>query len=79
MNSLDPSTHPIDPLRFCASGAVADQRRRTLIARAAYFRARRRGFAPGHALDDWLAAEAEVDQQLAATRTVGSYSNYAAW
>lgn len=31
------------------------------IAMAAYFIAERRGFAPGHELDDWLAAEAEVD------------------
>ena len=29
------------------------------IAMAAYFRARLRGFAPGHELDDWLQAEAE--------------------
>jgi len=31
-----------------------------LIAEAAYYRAQRRGFAPGHELDDWIAAEAEV-------------------
>jgi hypothetical protein len=36
-----------------------------LIARAAYFNAERRGFAPGHELEDWLAAENEVDQRLA--------------
>jgi hypothetical protein len=29
---------------------------------AAYFRALARGFAPGHELDDWLAAEKEADQ-----------------
>jgi hypothetical protein len=39
-----------------------------LIARAAYFRAEKRGFKAGHELEDWLAAEAEVDQQLADTR-----------
>jgi len=27
----------------------------------AYFKAERRGFAPNHALDDWLAAEQEID------------------
>lgn len=32
------------------------------IAIAAYFKAQARGFAPGHELDDWLAAEAEVKQ-----------------
>lgn len=41
------------------------EKRGDLIAKAAYFRAERRGFAPGHALDDWLAAEDEVDQRLA--------------
>jgi Protein of unknown function (DUF2934) len=35
------------------------------IARAAYLLALRRGFAPGHELEDWLAAENEVDQRLA--------------
>jgi Protein of unknown function (DUF2934) len=39
--------------------------RRTLIAKAAYLNAQRRGFAPGHELEDWLAAENEVDQRLA--------------
>lgn len=31
---------------------------------AAYFEAERRGFAPGHELDDWLAAEREIDETL---------------
>jgi hypothetical protein len=35
--------------------------RHEMIAQAAYFRAQRRGFEPGHELEDWLAAEAEVD------------------
>lgn len=32
-----------------------------LIAKTAYFKAESRGFIPGHELDDWLAAETEVD------------------
>jgi hypothetical protein len=43
---------------------VDPQQRTTLIARAAYFRALNRGFAPGEELEDWLAAEAEVDAEL---------------
>ena len=43
---------------------VDPQQRATLIARAAYFRAMSRDFAPGYALEDWLAAEAEVDAEL---------------
>lgn len=35
--------------------------RHAIIAQAAYFRAKRRGFAPGHELEDWLAAQTEVD------------------
>jgi len=34
--------------------------RHAAIAKAAYFRAQERGFAPGHELEDWLAAEREV-------------------
>lgn len=40
--------------------------RRQLIAEAAYFRAERRGFHPGAELDDWLAAEIEIDALLGA-------------
>jgi hypothetical protein len=30
------------------------------IAEAAYFRAERRGFAPGYEIEDWLEAEKEI-------------------
>jgi hypothetical protein len=42
--------------------ATADRWRR--IARAAYLRAERRGFAGDAALEDWLEAEQEVDLEL---------------
>jgi hypothetical protein len=38
--------------------------RHASIAKAAYFRSEMRGFAPGHEVEDWLAAEEEVDQRL---------------
>jgi hypothetical protein len=38
--------------------------RRRLIAEAAYFRAERRGFVRGCELEDWLAAEIEIDALL---------------
>lgn len=41
------------------------ERRHELISEAAYFRAEARGFLPGGDLDDWLDAEAEVDERLA--------------
>jgi len=40
--------------------------REARIAEAAYWRAERRGFGAGQELDDWLAAEKEVDQDIAA-------------
>lgn len=40
--------------------------REARIAEAAYWRAERRGFAAGQELDDWLAAEKEVDGDTAA-------------
>jgi hypothetical protein len=33
-----------------------------LVAVAAYYRAEKRGFAPGRELEDWLEAEAEIEQ-----------------
>ena len=35
-----------------------------LIAVAAYYRAEKRGFAPGAELQDWFEAEAEIQQRL---------------
>jgi hypothetical protein len=32
-----------------------------LIATAAYYRAEKRGFLPGHEQEDWLAVEREID------------------
>jgi len=45
---------------------VSEDARRAMIAQAAYLRAERRGFAPGSEVEDWLAAEAEVDALLKA-------------
>jgi len=46
------------------AGFAGPGQRAALIAKAAYFRAESRGFAPGHETEDWLAAEAEVDAKL---------------
>jgi hypothetical protein len=57
-----------------AASRVADfidpEQRAALIAEAAYFRAEKRGFAPGYEIGDWLAAESEVDAKL--LRATGS-------
>jgi hypothetical protein len=41
-----------------------EEERRHWILEAAYYRAERRGFTPGYELEDWLAAEAEIDGSL---------------
>jgi hypothetical protein len=43
---------------------VGPEQRAALIAEAAFFRAEKRGFAAGHEVEDWLAAESEVDAKL---------------
>ena len=43
---------------------LADDLQR-MIAEAAYYIAERRGFEPGHEMDDWLQAEAQVFDLIA--------------
>ena len=47
-----------------SSAGVTPEERRQLIAKAAYYRAERRGFTPGSELEDWLQAEVEVERTL---------------
>jgi hypothetical protein len=47
------------------------EERQQMISVAAYYRAERRGFAPGGAEQDWLEAEAEIDRLLAAIARQG--------
>lgn len=52
------------PASASSSGSVradvSSEETRRQIAEAAYFRAKERGFAPGHELEDWIEAESEV-------------------
>ena len=67
-----PSPEPVDtasdqgfePAEEGLQALMADLHHRIQVA--AYFRAERRGFAPGHELDDWLAAEDEIEAEDAA-------------
>ena len=47
-----------------ATPAISADERQQLIAEAAYLRAEQRGFAPGNELEDWVAAEREIDASL---------------
>ena len=55
------------PISTPASNARADasaEEIRQLIAEAAYYRAKERGFTPGHELEDWVQAESEVMRRV---------------
>lgn len=41
----------------------SDESRRSRIARAAYEKAEKRGFAPGGEIDDWILAERELSEK----------------
>lgn len=53
-----------DTLAQAPAWEIGDREREIMIGEAAYYRAASRGFEPGHELDDWLAAEAEIDALL---------------
>jgi hypothetical protein len=59
MRTPEPNTRPVP---------VLSRDRGRWIAESAYYRAEKRGFAPGFALEDWLVAEAEVDYLIARAR-----------
>ena len=44
--------------------SISAEERWRMVATAAYHRAERRGFSPGHEVEDWLAAEKEIDAVL---------------
>lgn len=52
------------PMNAAARADLTPDELRKLISEAAYYRAKQRGFQPGHELDDWIQAEAEVSRRL---------------
>ena len=54
------------PLAFnnTARAGLSPDELRKLVSEAAYYRAKQRGFAPGHEVEDWIQAEAEVIGRL---------------
>ena len=51
-------------------GSFSLEQREAMIRDAAYFRYAGRGFAPGHELDDWLAAETEIERMVSAAEEI---------
>ena len=56
-----PSPHVPDEVRLDPDSAWDDEARYEMIAENAYYRAERRGFQSGYELEDWYAAEQEID------------------
>ncbi len=44
--------------------SVTPEQRQIMICEAAYYIAEHRGFEPGHDVDDWFAAEQQIDAVL---------------
>jgi len=67
-NASEPKRTPSgkQPLEVSARAQVSPDEIKRLIAEAAYYRAKERGFKPGYELEDWVQAEAEVRQRLGA-------------
>ena len=45
------------------SGGIDLEEFRKMVATDAYYKAEKRGFEPGHDIDDWLEAEQEIRKQ----------------
>jgi hypothetical protein len=60
-----PATQPArDETRGNGAARLSPEDVYRLIQESAYFRAKARGFAPGHEVQDWIEAEAEVRMRL---------------
>jgi len=63
-----PDTRSLRPAEGKASGnagaKLSPEEVYRLIQESAYFKAKERGFAPGHEVQDWIEAEAEVRSRL---------------
>jgi hypothetical protein len=58
-----PAANLLDQLQMYRTPRISEDRN-ACIAEAAYFIAMHRGYSAGHALEDWLTAENEVDARL---------------
>ncbi len=62
-----PVSEPLadEPGQTAAAAAPRSDEVDRMISEAAYYLAEHRGFEPGHEIDDWLQAEAQVNDLLA--------------
>lgn len=52
------------PFGANARADISAEELRKLVSEAAYYRAKQRGFTPGHEEEDWIQAEAEVLRRI---------------
>jgi hypothetical protein len=57
------------PVAAHARAEISKDELRQLVSEAAYYRAKQRGFTPGHEVEDWVQAEAEVLRRIGADGT----------
>lgn len=62
--SARPAAKPAASQPFEARAEISPEELRKLIAEAAYYRAKKRGFAPGYEVEDWVQAEAEIRELI---------------
>ena len=65
MNASASNANQMKPLRGIEPPPIVTpigpDRRQSVIAEAAYYLSEHRGFVPGHELEDWLAAEKQIN------------------
>ena len=71
--ALSKGVAPITPSTPPTGNFIEPERRQAMISEAAYFLAERRGFCPGGELEDWVAAEAEIDRALSSGQSENRY------
>ena len=59
--------HDENQSSFLDEESAMKEQKRLMIEEAAYFRAEKRGFEPGHELEDWFLAEAQILKSFART------------
>ncbi len=65
-----PSTHSIERIESLAQmekkqlSTTPEEELRQRIAKAAYYKAEKRGFTPGQEQDDWVEAEKEIQNTI---------------
>ncbi|NEV60688.1 DUF2934 domain-containing protein [Thiorhodococcus minor] len=70
-----PQAHALQPVSERSGSlhrlaSVSPAQRLKMVEEAAYYRAEKRNFAPGHEAEDWALAEQEIDELIARAKTM---------